>query len=291
MTTDYSALASDFYINLRVNLKMDLAMKRDTVLALFDRIRREQPAMDRFKRYAHELALESRHDHNSSGGLAGAGWSPSRRGQQWVAVRKTSVRSGSVNPESVEHGYALHKLVLDTTPYFLDITPLDIDHIELLYGFDLLASGNHDAIVFNALMGGSPLASLVDAMPRSGARSNARASAAAGARTREMEPAHHRGYVPVECQPALGVALTDDCDLQAHFEVKTRSNARMIRSGEPREEPISLYLVIRKYGPFADVRGLAAVLAELVQHGEELLDSCVIPKLLVPVREAIASGA
>ena len=150
MQNDYAALANDFYVNQRVNLKMDLSMKRDTVLALFDRVRREIPAMDRFRRYDNELALESRSEAIGSGG------------QRWLAVRRTSVRSGSVNPESMRDGYALHRLVLETSPYFLDITPLDVDHVEVLYGFDLLASGNHDLIVFNALMAGSPLAALVD---------------------------------------------------------------------------------------------------------------------------------
>ena len=54
--------------------------------------------MERFRRYQNELALES----NSAGAQ-----------QQWVALRKASVRSGSVNAESVEDAFRLHKLVLE----------------------------------------------------------------------------------------------------------------------------------------------------------------------------------
>jgi hypothetical protein len=257
MPSDYSAFASDFYINQRLNLKMDLAMRRDTVLSLFDRVRREIPAMDRFKRYSDELALESRTD--PEGGSSA---------QQWLAIRKTSVRSGAVNPDSVERGYDLHRLVLESAPYFLDISPLDIDHVEILYGFDLPAAGNHDGIVFNALYAGSPLAALVDGPD-------------------EGRPAN---YPVVDCQPLVGVALSEDTDLQAHFEIKTRVSARQIRQGDFREEPISIYLIVRRYGPFNDVKDLAGVQAELSRKGEELLDSVVLPKLVVPIRDASTMG-
>lgn len=269
MSSEYAALVNDLYINQRFNLKMDLSMKRDTVLAMFDRVRRELPGMDRFKRYSNELALESRPDSgNGEPSRAGEGDAAAGGGgQRWLAIRKTSVRSGSVNPETLSEGYALHRLVLETAPYFLDITPLDIDHIELLYGFDMLAAGNHDAIVFNALLSGSPLAALVTEVGDAG-----------GERT------------PVDCQPLLGVALSEGHDFQAHFEVKTRSSSRKPRNGEGREDPISLYLVVRKYGPFGEVKDLPKVLRSLVERGEDLLDTVVVPKLLMPLRDAIASG-
>lgn len=259
MRSSYSAYSADFYINQRLNLKMDLAMRRDTVLSLFDRVRRDQPHMDRFKRYTDELALESRSEGEATG-----------MPQQWVAVRKTSVRSGSVNPETTDHGCRLHRLVLESAPYFLDISPLDIDHLEVLYGFDLMAGGNHDAIVFNALYSGSPLAALVDGL---GGKYNG---------TPRM----------VDCQPLVGVALCDEGELQAHFEVKTRSVGRLGKSngGEYREEPISVYLIVRKYGPFLDVGELGLVFDELTKKGETLLDTVVLPRLLAPIRDAIVMG-
>ena len=277
MRNEYSAIAADFYINQRLNLKMDLSMRRDTVLSLFDRVRKDQPQMDRFKRYTDELALESRPEGVESTGAT----------QQWVAVRKTSVRSGSVNPQSTEHGCRLHKLVLESAPYFLDISPLDIDHLEVLYGFDLMAQGNHDGIVFNALYGGSPLAAMIDGM--------------------DAKSKHEHRIV--DCQPLIGVTLSDDGEVQAHFEIKTRSPGgaqRGGRSGGPggsgggsggassggdgREEPISVYLIVRKYGPFTDIGELGTVFSDLTTRGEALLDSVVLPKLLAPIREAIVTG-
>lgn len=261
MRNEYSAYAADFYINQRLNLKMDLSMRRDTVLSLFDRVRRDIPAMDRFKRYTDELALESRPDADATG-IGGAS-------QQWVAVRKTSIRSGSVNPESAEDGYRLHKLVLESAPYFLDISPLDIDHIEVLYGFDMMATGNHDTIVFNALFAGSPLAALVDGL--------------------QMKA--EQALRMVDCQPLLGVSLADEGDLQAHFEVKTRSGNRHGKgNSDYREDPISVYLIVRKYGPCGDVKHLEAEFDALTRRGEEMLESVVLPRLLSPIRDSIVTG-
>lgn len=281
MINEFAPFASDFYVNQRINLKMDLPMRRDTVLALFDRVRKELPGMDRFRRYERELALESRQDPLSAarGGDGAAGVSGNghhHAGQQWLAVRKTSIRSGSVNPPTSEQAYRLHKLASDAAPYFLDITALDIDHVEMLYGFDFPAVGNHDAIVFNAFMSNSPLAEFVE---QSSTREGRDRSGVAGP-----------GIVPVDFQPLLGVALTDELDVQAHIEIKTRTNARQIRTGEYRDDPISVYLIVRKYGPFADVRELPTALADLRTRGEHLVETCIIPRLLKPIRDAIAPG-
>jgi hypothetical protein len=257
MPSEYAAFAADFYINMRMSLKMDLAMRRDTVLSMFDRIRRQIPGMERLKRYSDELALESRPD--------GAAVGVTTHGQQWVAVRKTSLRSGSVNPDSTADGYALHKLLVESAPYFLDISPIDVDHLELLWGFDLPASGNHDAIVFSALFADSPLAGLLDGAGGKGGWS---------AR-------------PVECQPTLGVALGDDPLRQAHVEIKTRNHAP---TGEGREQPISVYLIVRHHGPFNEVADLVKHLSQISTTGEEILDSWLVSRLLTPLREAIASS-
>lgn len=274
MPSDYAALCHDHYLNQRLGLKMDLHLRRDTVLSLFDRVSRSRPGMRRFRRYANELALES----------APTSEDPS---YQWTAVRKTSVRSGSVNHSRDADAHALHRLVLEAAPFFLDVSPLDIDHLEVLFGFDLLAGGNHDAIVFSALLGGSRLATLCD----------------------------RPGQYPIECQPVFGVSLGDQpaaggVSIQAYFEVKTRTGGSAggrsgAAGGSPRsgprssvessiddlqEHPISLYLILRAYSPVSDVRELGTVYNHLVARGEELLEKRIVPNLLLPVRDAIASA-
>lgn len=249
MPHSYAALCNDFYINQRLSLKMELPMRRDTVLAMFDRVRKQFPDLDQFKRFRNELALEAAPDHSGR--------------QQWVAQRRSSVRSGTVNPTTLDEAFALHAFVLEMAPYFLDISPLDVEYLELLIGFDLVAPGNHDAIVFDALYAHSPLASVGD----------------------------HGRWRPVDCQPMIGFELSPDERLAAHFEVKTRPGSRETPSGEDREDPISTYLTVRRHGPIRDIKELPILLESLRDHAEHLAETVVIPKLLGPLREVIASGS
>lgn len=248
MSESYGALCSDFYINQRLNLKLDLPTERETLLAMFDRVRRELPAMEHFRRYSNELALET--------DPAGEGL------QRWLALRRNSIRSGAAHLETPAQAYGLHRLVLETAPYFLSISPLDVDYLELLYGFDLSSGGNHDAIVFDALLAGSPLAGMI----------------------RGIDGA------TVDCQPIVGISLPDAPELQAHFEVKTRTSARMVRPGDGDSPPISVCLVLRRYGAVKDAAELLTIFKSLAAHGEDLVENRVVPSLVLPIREAIAAS-
>ena len=59
MVNSIGALCTDFYVNQKLGLKMDLPTARETVLDMFDRVRKSVPSMDRFRRYEGELSLES----------------------------------------------------------------------------------------------------------------------------------------------------------------------------------------------------------------------------------------
>lgn len=269
MPMRFAANTAAYYVNLRVNLKMDLPTRRETVLGLFDRLRRQRPRLSRLRRYQNELALESE---------PGEGGEPQTALQEWVAVRRTSIRSGSVCPREWDDAYALHTAVIESAPYYLDISPLDIDSIEVLLGFDLAAAGNHDAIICDALMAGTPMAALA-----AGGSGNGRT----------------RGFMPVDCQPIFGIALDESLGMQAHIEVKTRSAHRPLVPGPAGQgpvrpmggdEPISLYLIVRRFGPFPDIAELPGVVGNLRVSAHELLDRFVEPKVLSPIREHIVAG-
>lgn len=246
MSDSYRALATDFFVNQKLSLKLDLPRERQTVLDMFDRVRRQFPSMNQFKRYRDELALESEtaaHEH------------------RWVAIRNNNIRSGSVNPESLDEAYALHRHILEVAPFFMSISPLDVDSLELLYGFDLAAGGNHDEIVFDALIANTPLARMFD-IP---------------------------GASPIDCQPIFGVVLHEANDIEAICEIKTRSGGRHGRA-EGSHEPISVYLTLRKYGPVNDIKQLPDILRMLIAQGEQLVDTRLVPSIVVPLRDVIASG-
>lgn len=242
MEASYKALCSDFYVNQKVSVKLDLPSTRETVLDLFERVRRAYPGMQSFRRYEDELALESE---------------ASSMPHRWLAIRSAHIRSGVVNPDSLEDAYGLHQCVLEVAPYFLSISPLDIEFVELLFGFDLHATGNHDAIVANALIAESSLGALLDV----------------------------EGATPVDFQPLFGLRLgRADQGMEAHFEVKTRRG-----SDESRSDPISVYLTMRQFDPGVSLEDLPRVLGRLAGEGQRLVESTLVPSFLTPLRSAIAA--
>ena len=248
MSTSFGALCNDFYVNQKFSLKMDLPSDRETVLHFFDRVRKSEPSMERFLRYDGELALESsRREANYS----------------WLALRRTSVRTGYVNPQSMEQAYKLHKMILEVAPYHLSVSPLDVDYLELLFGFDLECESNHDEVVYDALIANSPMAELLK-VPDS----------------RIME-----------VQPMFGIALSNSGDLQAHFEVKTRARSRRGQTRRSKDEPISIFVILRKYGPIKSLEALPEIFDTLAEHAERLAAENVIPNLVTPIARQITSSS
>ncbi|MDA0296201.1 MAG: hypothetical protein O3A19_03320 [Planctomycetota bacterium] len=247
MDSNITALCSDFYLNQKIALTMDIPEGRESVLDLFERIQREFPRLEKLKRYEGECALESEDTDGT---------------YSWVALRKTTLRSGTVNPASLEEAYKLHRKILEIAPYFLSVSPLDLDHLELVFGFDFEADRDRDEIVFEALLSDSPLADLVD-------------------RDRERL---------VEAQPFIGISLDDDPRMQAFFEIKSRPAREGAGiPGLDGHDPISVYLTVRSSGPIKKIDELPALFARLAGHGERLVEERLIPSVLVPIRRAILS--
>jgi hypothetical protein len=255
MASSYRALCSDFYINQKISVKLDLPRSRETILDLFERVRHTFPAMASFKRYKDELALESPTDDEP---------------HRWLAVRSSTIRSGTVNPNTFDDGYAIHKSVLEIAPYFLSISPLDIEYVELLYGFDLAASGNQDELVAEALLEGSPLGELLDLE---------------NATTIDFQPLVGMLLSPQGVRPEGATRSSDG--IEAHIEIKTRSGAAAARGEEGTGDPISVYVTLRRYEPVTNLKAMPGVFRTLADHAEHLIEQRVLPGLIAPLRRAI----
>ncbi|MCE9620357.1 MAG: hypothetical protein K8R92_10705 [Planctomycetes bacterium] len=247
MTDSFHNVCRDFYVNQKLTLKMDLPWGRESVLELFDRLKASMPALQDLRRYEHEISLESAEDE--------------QRNYSWVALRQTSLRSGSVNPADLGEAYRLHRLVLETAPWFLSIRPLDIDHLELVFGFDFEAEGNRDAIIFDALLTESPLGGLIE-------------------KGRDE---------PTDIQPFIGLSLDQEEGVQAFVEIKSRTKGLDVTPLRFPSEPISVFLTVRRTAPIARLEDLPAAMAALAGHAERLAEERVIPSVLVPIRNAILS--
>ena len=247
MATSFGALCTDFYVNHKLTVRMDLPAERETILHLCDRVRAEIPSMSRFRRYPDEFSLESIRKEGN---------------YQWLALQQNSIRTGYVNPETLDEAYALHRFLMRLSPYHLTISPLDIEHQELMFGFDLETKANQHEIVREALYANTPMANLLD--------------------VGEAQPS--------DVQPIFGITLDPDAGLQAFFEVKASTSFSQIRHERYRAEPLSILLTIRRSGPVNKVDDLIENFEMMKDKAEQLATDHLIPDLLTPISRCITSS-
>ncbi len=242
----YGSLCDDFYVNMSLNTEMELPQQRGTVLPYMERVQRQYPTMRNFFcRDKGDFVLEEDKD----GGQ-----------YRWTTVEPRQIRSGVVNPDTVEQALDQHRLILDLAPPYLTISPLDCEALDLLFGFDFTYRGNHNHLVAEAL-GVSPSLERLLEIP---------------------------GANVVGCEPAITLALDEACRLQCRLSIETRTNAYQIRTAEYPEEQLSVYLTARQYGSLPAETKFSQTLDQLAQVCEELIDQHVVENVLRPLQRAIA---
>ncbi|MGN6506466.1 MAG: hypothetical protein ACTHM6_12980 [Tepidisphaeraceae bacterium] len=247
METDFTTTCDDFYVNLRLGTQMGLPHQRETLLHFFEQIQKGFPEMTRFRKSEqNEFTLEEDRERDS---------------YRWLSIESSRLAAGHVNPPSLDEALKLHRAILDHAPYALGLSMVEIDHLDLLFGFDLEYAGNHDEIIAECLLAESPLAGLLE------------------------EP----GARAMDVQPSVTIALTDDCRLQARVDVVTRTNSYQVRSGEYSSEVISVYLIIRRYWGDRIKEPMDELLSNLAHRAEEMAQRFVVPRIVQPIRAAIGS--
>ena len=247
MGNPYNAFCEDFYVNMRLGSQLNLPHNRETILHFFEQVQKGFPGMTRFRKTENgELNLEE---------------DRSRESYRWMSVETKRLSSGHVNPAGVEDAMKLHKLLLDIAPHQLGISPVEIDYLDVLFGFDLEFSGNHDEIIAESLFAESPLTCLNE----------------------------EQGAKPVDFQPTVTVALSEDCRLQARIDVVTRTNSYQVRTGDYSDEVISVYLILRRYWGDRPKQPINELLSEMAQRADELCSTHIVPKVLKPISAAISS--
>jgi hypothetical protein len=252
MKTSLGAQCDEFYVSSRLFLKLDLTLERETALHFFERIRREYPSMSRFRRREDgSLVLEESDE--------GAGDGEPRR---WIRLEPGAIRFGYCSPPSLQACQQFAGFLLDQAPYHLTLSDLDYDHIEVVYGFDMEYSGNHDQLVAETLFADHPLSSFVLG----------------------EESAH-----TIECQPYFGIALSGRCDAQAFLEIKSRTSSFEVRTGEYQAQMLSVYLTLRRYWGLREPSDLIVAHHELTDVAADLAIRRVVPLVVNPLALAIAS--
>jgi hypothetical protein len=150
----FGALCDEFYVNTRLFFKLDLEPTRDTVLSLFDQIKRRYPRMTRLRR-------------RDDGGVVLDEEPREEGGRRYVRIDPVALRFGFSGPSNLQSVADFGKAVLVQAPVNLSLSDLDYDYLEVVYGFDLEYRGNHDELVAETLLSEMPL---VGALTRSGER-------------------------------------------------------------------------------------------------------------------------
>jgi len=246
--SDFSTAADDFFVNLNLQTNLALPSSRETLLQFYEAIQREFPSMTSlYKRETGESVLEGNREEGS---------------YRWMELHGNHLTAGHFNPPSPDEAYRLHHWLLEHSVYFLGIGGLDVELMDVMFGFNLDYSGNRDAIVAESLLGDSPLASLA-------------LEGIAGC---------------LECEPSMVISLDENCYTQARVSLETRSSTYQVRTGHYDNEPISIYFTVRRYPTPGQVINMNESLTEQCDTCEDLCRRIMIPQIIRPIALAIASS-
>lgn len=252
MKNSFGALCDDFCVTGRLFLKLDLAPERETVLHFFERIGREYRTLRRMRRRDERSLILEEHDPEDVPG-------ESRR---WIRLDPQSVRFGYFEPPSRQVCRRFGQFLFQQAPDHLTLSDLDIDRLDVVYSFEMEYRGNHDRLVAETLFSDHPLAQFLMG----------------------DECVH-----TIDCQPYFGIALGRECDMQAYMEVKGRTSTFELRTGEFEPQMLSVQLTVRRYWGFSPPIKLAAALENLMDAADELAARRVVPLVVNPLAQAIAS--
>ena len=245
---DFSSVADEFFVNLNLQTTLALPSGRETVLHFFEAVQKEFSEMTSFyQRETGEFVLEG----NRESGR-----------YRWLELQTNRLSAGYFNPPSLAEAYRLHTWLLDRSVYFLGVSGMDVECLDVMFGFNLNFEGNRDAIVGQALLGGSPLAAL----------------------------ANEANSKTVECEPSLVISLDDECYLQARLSLETRSSSYQVRTGQYDDEPISVYFTVRRYPQPGIVIRLKDSFARQCGFCEDLANRIIVPQIIQPIASAIAAA-
>jgi hypothetical protein len=180
---------------------------------------------------------------------------------RWVGLDSHRFSSGYMNPPALAEADQHHERVLEVSPYHLDFSALDCEALDVLFAFDFLCNGNHDEVVAEALGLGTTLESLM-----------------------QMPGTKVLGY-----EPSLMLSLDETCRLQCRLNIETRTNAYQIRTGQFPEAPISVYFTVRQYWGTGPDMTFVDSFRRQREIGEEALQRIIVPKVVRPLAQAIAS--
>lgn len=247
MSNSYAALCDEFYINMRLGTQMKLSLDRPTVVSFVERMQRLYPTLVNFhqdQRHGESTLEENRQN----------------RSYRWLSLESSRLASGYLSPPTPQEAYKYNMAVLETIPHYLAVTTVDLDYLDVLWGFDFECKTNHHELIAEALLGESPFGKLLET---------------SGAKATNFEV-------------SSTLALSEDARTQARVWIEPRTSASQIRTGDFAEEFLSVYVIIRQYAGGRKLPDLHDIQAQQIETGEKFIDDHVINNFLTPIRAAIS---
>jgi len=247
MSNSYAALCDEFYINTRLGTQMKMSTDRATIVSFFERMQRLYPNMVNFHQDARhgESSIEENREGNS---------------YRWMSLEPNRLSSGFLNPDDTADAYKYNKSVLETVPYYLAVSPVDLDYLDVLWGFDFQCKGNHHELIAEAILGESPMGRLMDGS----------------------------GCKGINFELSGIVSLSEDARTHARVWIEPRTTPNQVRSGDFPDEMVSLYTIIRQWSGGRRLPDLHELHGELIELGEKFIEERVLPGFVSPIRDAIA---
>lgn len=180
---------------------------------------------------------------------------------RWLAIEAHRLCSGHVNPETHDAAYRQHELVLELAPHLLSISHLDCEALDLMFGYDFTFEGDHDEAVAEALGLGPSLEGLLE-VP------NAKL---------------------VKYEPTITLELDPDTHMQCRVSIETRSNPVPGPRGGYSEDLLSVYFTVRQFWGHGGDESFLDSFRRQRDIGEEILESRVVPRIIRPLAQVIAS--
>lgn len=245
---DYTTVADDFFLNMNLHTALKLPSSRETVLHFCEAVQKEFPQMTTFfQRDSGEFVLEGDRDADS---------------YRWLEIQSRRLSAGYFNPSEMAMACHLHRWVLKRSVYYLGVGPLDVESLDVAFGFNMDYHGNRDAIVAEALLSGSHLGSaFLD------------------------EPGRSIGF-----EPTITLAMDEECCLQARLVIETRCGSYQVRTGQYEDEPISVYFTVRGYPRQGGLMNMDESFEQQCELAEDMVDRLVIPHVINPIAAAIAAA-
>ncbi len=247
MTESYNSLCDTFYTNTILGTGLKMPSDRGTLVSFFERMQKTFPGLNHFVQRDREGDPMLRED-------------PDTGTYRWLSKGANVLASGYVGPSDPQAAYNFSNAVLEAAPYYLSISPIDMEYLEIAWGFEFRCKMNHHEIIAEALLGETTLGQLLS-VPDSKA---------------------------IGFGVSVAVSVSSDTRTQFRIAVQPRTTVPQIKTGQFVEEPLAVIGILRQWPGQSPRRDLHELHRHLIDIGVPLVEERLIGPIVTPIRQAIA---